>query len=186
MAARVATHRRGLGSVLTLIVLALTGTACAATSGSAPPAAGPVVVTDAGPIRGTAAGGVDGYLGVPYAAPPVDELRWAPPVPPAPWTEERAATSFGSPCPADDSFNGPRSEIEDCLFLNVWRLAGAAPGELRPVLASTTGSASSDSWRTRCSPQRRASPGTSGCWISKRRCAGCSATSPRSVATRPG
>jgi hypothetical protein len=61
MAARVATHRRGLGSVLTLIVLALTGTACAATSGSAPPAAGPVVVTDAGPIRGTAAGGVDGY-----------------------------------------------------------------------------------------------------------------------------
>jgi para-nitrobenzyl esterase len=119
--------------VLTLMVLVLTGTACAGTSSSAPPATDPVVVTDAGPVHGTSAGGVDGYLGVPYAAPPVDELRWAPPAPPAPWTKERAATSFGSPCPAGDSFNGPRSEIEDCLFLNVWRPAAVAPGELRPV-----------------------------------------------------
>jgi para-nitrobenzyl esterase len=133
MAARVATHRHGLGWVLTLMVLALTGTACAGTSSTAPPATGPVVVTDAGPVSGTAAGGVDRYLGVPYAAPPVDELRWAPPVPPARWTQERVATSFGSPCPAGDSYNGPRSEIEDCLFLNVWRPTGVAPGELRPV-----------------------------------------------------
>ena len=67
-AARVATHRHGLGWVLTLMVLALTGTACSGTSSTAPPATGPVVVTDAGPIRGTAAGGVDGYLGVPVGA----------------------------------------------------------------------------------------------------------------------
>jgi para-nitrobenzyl esterase len=97
------------------------------------PPTGPVVSTDAGPLRGTHTDGVDAFLGVPYAAPPVGELRWAPPAPPAPWTEERAAGSYGSPCPTGDSPNGPRSEVEDCLFLNVWRPAGLAPGERRPV-----------------------------------------------------
>ena len=46
-ATRVATHRHGLGWVRTLMVLALTGTACSGTSSTAPPATGPVVVTDA-------------------------------------------------------------------------------------------------------------------------------------------
>jgi len=149
MAARVATHRCGLGSMLTVMVLALAGMACAGPPSSAPAATGPVVLTDAGPVRGIAADGVDGYLGLPYAAPPVDELRWAPPVPPEPWAEERAATAFGSPCPTGDSSNGPRSEIEDCLFLNVWRPAGLAPGERRPVFVFIHGGGFSTAARRR-------------------------------------
>ncbi len=119
--------------MLTVLVLLLTGTACAGSPSSAPPATGPVVLTTSGPVRGFAADGVDGYLGLPYAAPPVDELRWAPPIPPEPWAQERPTTAFGSPCPTGESSNGPRSETEDCLFLNVWRPAALAPGELRPV-----------------------------------------------------
>jgi para-nitrobenzyl esterase len=46
------------------------------------PAAGPVVVTTDGPVRGLVTNGVNTYLGIPYAAPPVGDLRWRPPAPP--------------------------------------------------------------------------------------------------------
>src|SRR4051812_44258240 len=49
----------------------------------APGDAGPVVVTKDGPVRGLSAHGVNPYLGIPYAAPPVGDLRWRPPAPPA-------------------------------------------------------------------------------------------------------
>ena len=143
MAARMLRRTGGAG-----LIAAAALTLVAACSG-APPATGPapgpttpsptaianppVVSIDAGPVRGAHTDGVDAFLGVPYAAPPVGELRWAPPAPPAQWTEERAATSFGNPCPTGESSNGPRSETEDCLFLNVWRPAGPTPAEKRPV-----------------------------------------------------
>lgn len=55
------------------------------------------------------------WLGVPYAAPPVDELRFSDPVVPANWSDIRRATTFGARCVA----HGQHGD-EDCLYLNVW------------------------------------------------------------------
>ena len=57
------------------------------------------------------------FKGVPFAAPPVGELRWRPPAPVVAWQGVRqAATASGSACPQ----LGPGPQSEDCLFLNVW------------------------------------------------------------------
>src|SRR5580704_5506196 len=68
----------------------------------APPASGganPIVRIDDGVVRGTTAGTVDEFLGLPYAAPPTGNLRWRPPAPPAAWGGIRDATQFGPSCP---------------------------------------------------------------------------------------
>ncbi|MFB9966133.1 carboxylesterase/lipase family protein [Sinosporangium siamense] len=81
-----------------------------------------VVRTDAGPVRGTVAGTHRRFQGIPYAAPPVGNLRWRAPQPPAPWHETRDVTKPGAVCaqlPAP--LRGAEgSESEDCLYLNVF------------------------------------------------------------------
>ena len=80
------------------------------------------------------------YRGIPFAAPPVGDLRWHPPEPVAPWEGVRDATVLASPCmqpsvPAGvASFYSVNSEQmeEDCLYLNVWSAAG--PEDRVPVL----------------------------------------------------
>jgi para-nitrobenzyl esterase len=86
------------------------------------------VITDAGPVTGRLDGGVYVWKGIPYAAPPLGDLRWRPPAPPACWTEERAATALGPMCPQRDA-DGEVVGDEDCLTLNVWaaEAATAAP-----------------------------------------------------------
>ncbi|WP_216216799.1 carboxylesterase/lipase family protein [Amycolatopsis aidingensis] len=90
---------------------------------SADPAGGgdPAVVhTESGPLRGTVAEDHRSFQGIPYAAPPVGELRWGSPRPVAPWSEPRDATEPGSPCPQPPGAVGePPSANEDCLYLNV-------------------------------------------------------------------
>lgn len=93
----------------------------------------PVARVDTGVLRGGRSGGVDSFLGVPYAAPPVGPLRWRPPQPAPHWQGVRAATVHGNRCPAAASSNGPRSETEDCLFLNVQRPSSVHSGRKRPV-----------------------------------------------------
>ncbi|MBD3291418.1 MAG: carboxylesterase family protein [Armatimonadia bacterium] len=96
----------------------------------------PVAIeVDGGRIVGTltADGEVGVWKGVPYAAPPVGELRWRPPQPMEPWAGVRECTEFGPACPQPDSINPVGGEVgardEDCLFLNVW-----APAETdRPL-----------------------------------------------------
>ncbi|EYD76463.1 Carboxylesterase, type B [Rubellimicrobium mesophilum DSM 19309] len=95
--------------------------------------AGPVVRTRSGPVRGRAGEGVEAFLGLPYAAPPVGKLRWRPPQRVKSWRGVRDATAFGARAAAAESSNGPRSEAEDCLFLNVWRPEGAEDGAKLPV-----------------------------------------------------
>jgi para-nitrobenzyl esterase len=83
------------------------------------------VKTDAGVLEGAAApeAGVRAYKGVPFAAPPVGDLRWRAPRPVAPWKGVRKATEFGPRCMqapifGDMVFRDTMSE--DCLYLNVW------------------------------------------------------------------
>ena len=88
--------------------------------------------TDAGVVLGTADNkGVAAFLGIPYAAPPVGELRFRPPQPHARWSSPVTADKFGSPCPQSARLGGG-SLNEDCLFLNVW--APLLPGGRKPVM----------------------------------------------------
>ncbi|WP_199487770.1 carboxylesterase/lipase family protein [Actinomadura spongiicola] len=81
-------------------------------------ASGTTVQTDKGPVCGTVGDGVRAWLGVPYAAPPLRELRWAPPQPAKPWTTTLEATTAGPSCPQPRGL-GPGSTNEDCLKVNV-------------------------------------------------------------------
>lgn len=102
---------------------------------SAPGVAAPVA-TQSGLIEGVVEAGIVAYKGVPYASPPEGRLRWRAPEPPEPWPGVRNADAYGKACPQivpypDDAPVEP--EGEDCLYLNVWAPADAAP-QSRAVL----------------------------------------------------
>lgn len=78
------------------------------------PLPSPTVRTVDGPVTGTVSKTISTFRGIPYAAPPVGELRWTPPQPRAPWTTPLDATAFGNSCPQSESTD------EDCLYLNVY------------------------------------------------------------------
>ncbi|WP_441285754.1 carboxylesterase/lipase family protein [Sorangium sp. KYC3313] len=84
--------------------------------------AAPLVETEAGPVEGALVGATRAFLGIPYAAPPVGELRWRSPAPHEPWTEPRAAVEVGIPCSQLNLLTPGYNESsgEDCLTLNVW------------------------------------------------------------------
>jgi para-nitrobenzyl esterase len=95
-----------------------------------------VATTSTGSLRGERVGGVDVFRGVPYARPPVGELRWQAPQPVEPWAGVRDATSFGPIAPQDirpDRLpKRGQTMSEDCLHLNVW--TPAADDGRRPVV----------------------------------------------------
>jgi para-nitrobenzyl esterase len=133
------------------------GMVCALLLGTAMPAlaqpvATPVVETDKGQVQGLKQDGVDAFLGIRYAAPPVGELRFMPPEPAAEWTGIADSTGMGAPCMQLYSASGPNEsdltrgmqgifptsteakiDNEDCLFLNVWTPAAGDEGK-RPVM----------------------------------------------------
>lgn len=91
-----------------------------------------------GAISGVTLDGVTAFKGIPYAAPPVGENRWHAPQPAPAWTGVRSATSFGHDC-AQAPFPPDAAPVEtmpaeDCLYLNVWKPALAAPGAKLPVM----------------------------------------------------
>ena len=102
------------------------------------------VLLDSGPITG-AREEVEGrdiwtFKGVPYAAPPVGELRWQAPRPVASWAEPRECTTYGPSCPQGGRSEGSMVDYlrvgttsEDCLYLNVWSPA-ASPDDRLPVM----------------------------------------------------
>src|SRR3954470_3693293 len=95
-----------------------------------------VVQTGCGALRGTRFGDVEVFRGVPYAAPPVGELRWRSPQPSIPWAGVRDATAFGPIAPQDISpdrlAKRGQTMSEDCLSLNVW--TPSADDARRPVV----------------------------------------------------
>jgi len=83
-------------------------------------------------------GRVHAFLGIPYAAPPVGELRWRPPEPAARWRGTRNATRYGARCmqghPYSDMIFQDSGPSEDCLYLNVFAPAGANSKSKLPVM----------------------------------------------------
>jgi len=111
------------------VVLALSATLLSPAHASAPTA-----TVAEGMLSGLLpADGVARFLGVPYAQPPVGELRWRAPLPAAAWSGVRDATRFGATCPQTGDLFGPTSTNEDCLTLNVYAPQGSATTP-RPVL----------------------------------------------------
>ena len=103
------------------------------------------VIVDGGRISGTVASGVRVFKGIPFAAPPVGELRWRGPQPVVPWTGVRMGDAFGATCiqePFPEGSPYASSGVtkdapgsEDCLYLNVWTAAAVGAVEKsRPVM----------------------------------------------------
>ncbi len=109
----------GAGSLRVRVAVVSVLAALVALLPSAASAAG-VVPTDKGPVRGTATASVKEYLGIPYAAAPVGDLRWQPPQPHARWRTPLDATQFANHCPQQGSSVGGAATNEDCLYLNVY------------------------------------------------------------------
>ena len=124
------------------LAVAVVGIAVASSVSSAS-AASPLVATDKGAVRGVVTGDVREFLGIPYAAPPVGDLRWRPPQPHARWFAPRDATHFAFHCAQNASPFGQASVSEYCLYLNVYAPAderGDGRGE-RPVMVWIHGGA---------------------------------------------
>jgi para-nitrobenzyl esterase len=106
---------------ITLSIALLLGTACAL-------AAPEEVKIESGRLKGRTSEGVTSFKGIPYAAPPVGNLRWRPPQPAKSWTGIRQAAEYGADC-MQKPFPGDAAPLgvtpaEDCLYVNVWTPAG--------------------------------------------------------------
>ncbi|HVI33350.1 carboxylesterase/lipase family protein [Phenylobacterium sp.] len=123
--------KRMMAVAMAASLLAAGGQAWAQAAPAQAVAAGPVVKVAQGPVRGAVADGVATFQGIPFAAPPVGELRWRPPAAPAAWSAVRDATQPGQNC----------TQSEDCLFLNVTTPAKAKPGAKLPVMVWIHGGA---------------------------------------------
>lgn len=134
----------GLMAVAVAVAMALVWAAGAVSSASAnrdstaERGEAPVVKTDSGKVRGQIEGDLWSFKGIPFAAPPVGDLRWREPQPPESWRGVRDARFFGADCmqipfPSDAAPLGTEP-AEDCLYVNVWRPAETEQQEALPVL----------------------------------------------------
>jgi para-nitrobenzyl esterase len=101
--------------------------------------AAPRAQTGNGTVQGLAlSSGIRAFRGIPFAAPPVRDLRWKPPQPAAKWQGVRLADRFADQCMQARVFGDMMfrnsGNSEDCLYLNVWTPANAAPNAALPVL----------------------------------------------------
>jgi para-nitrobenzyl esterase len=113
--------RRQNRLALTLSILFVASVLCAMPMAAQAQEDKPLAFTFSGPVRGfVSSEGIREFLGIPYAAPPVGNLRWRPPVAHAPWFAPLEATQFANHCPQPPSPFGRVSITEDCLFLNVY------------------------------------------------------------------
>ncbi len=105
-----------------------------------------LIRTQYGEVQGVRQDGAVIWRGIPFAEPPIGELRFQPPRPPQPWQEPRDATQFGPVCQQSDSeleqsFPAHVRPVksEDCLYLNIWASDSSTPN--RPVMVWIHGGA---------------------------------------------
>jgi para-nitrobenzyl esterase len=105
--------------LLLILVLSSVGTKALADA--------PIVRTQNGDVVGVLQGTVESFKALPYAAPPVGDLRWRPPQDPANWFSVRDGSKFAPACPQKnpDSTSPRVIGSEDCLYLNVFKPQGA-------------------------------------------------------------
>jgi len=125
-------------SLLVLIFVSLVWASCSDSN--------PVLTVEGGQIKGvpTSTEGIIAYKGIPFAAPPVGELRWKEPQPVVPWEGVKIADKYGAAAMQvtwnPESFYGREWRAsgsvpfnEDCLYLNVWTPAAGKAGKKLPV-----------------------------------------------------
>ena len=117
-----------------------------------PPTHFTTVSTVHGPISGirTKSQNIQSFRGIPYAKPPVGDLRWRPPQKPDNWDKVLPAHEFGTPCWQPHSENafvwsrGIFERSEDCLYLNIW--TDNSTSKLKPVMVWFHGGGHSSGW----------------------------------------
>jgi len=141
-------HEKALGTSLACTYLPL-ALACSSAAGAGASSVKPAVPPASIQIESGQVAGVDGadhsiavFKGIPYAAPPVGELRWRPPQPPLAWSGVRLASTFSKSCtqelrrsllPWTEEFMLGNDVSEDCLALNVW-VPARAVGDTKAAL----------------------------------------------------
>ncbi|HLG88492.1 MAG TPA: carboxylesterase family protein [Alphaproteobacteria bacterium] len=93
-----------------------------------------LVQTESGFVRGTVGPDYRLFLGIPYAAPPIGNLRWRPPQPAPGWGAARDATVPAAPCPQSDPRTGALIGSEDCLYLDITTPYGGHADRPLPVM----------------------------------------------------
>lgn len=127
--------------LIALVLLSTIAVSCAPSAAPAAPIQDPITI-DTGKISGTAVGDLHVYKGIPYAAPPIGNLRWKPPQLVEPWQGVKACTEPG-PAPMgyySSLFPFYSKPNEDCLYLNVWTPAKMSNDKL-PVMVWIYGGA---------------------------------------------
>lgn len=121
-------------------------------------AANPVLTIEGGQVQGvkTDIRGVYVYRGIPYAAPPIKELRWKAPQPVVPWKGVKIADKFGHPgyqavhypggYTTEWGYGDEAPYSEDCLYLNVWTKAPGKPDKKLPVALWIHGGGYREGW----------------------------------------
>ena len=116
------------------IALAMGLTVAIVAASSQGESSGVLVRTREGTVEGLTVGNVEQFRGLPYATPPLGDLRWRSPLPPKPYAGTLKATTFPAPCVQGRAPAGFPAPSEDCLYLNLYRPAGSREGKKMPVL----------------------------------------------------
>jgi para-nitrobenzyl esterase len=132
--------RTGMKLVCDLVVMGFVTAALALGLSASAHAESLTVKTEQGKVHGKTIndGKVKAFLGLPYAAPPVGDMRWKAPAAPSKWTGKRDASKYGAHCAQNPVFADmvfqDGVDSEDCLFLNVYAPTDATAKSKLPVM----------------------------------------------------